>query len=115
MRVHFDMTRVYHQPLKVRFINKDFKEFLPHPPVSPSAESPVCILPVAVVGRKIAPPCACPQNPKNSVDELPIVSGIASPCAFAAGEMIFQKLPSFVADVMSMIHILQWHILLEKG
>ena len=109
------MARVYHQPFKVRFINKDFKEFLPYSPVSPSAKSSVGILPVPVVGRKITPRCACPQDPENSVDELPVVSGIASPGAFATGKMIFQKFPRFVADVMSVIRILHWYILLEKN
>jgi hypothetical protein len=75
----------------------------------------MCILPVAVVGREISPRCTCPQNPKNSVDELPIVSGITSPCAFTPGEMIFQEFPGFVTDVMSVIRILHWHILLKKG
>jgi hypothetical protein len=45
----FDMTCIYHQPFKVRFINKDFKKFLPYSPVSPSAESPMGIHPVAEV------------------------------------------------------------------
>ena len=109
------MARVYHQPFKVRFINKDFKEFLPYSPVSPSAEAPMGILPVPVVGRKISPRCTCPQDPENSIDELPVVSGIASPGAFAAGEMIFRKFPRCVADVMPVIRIQRCYILFEKG
>ena len=109
------MTRIYHQPFKVWFINKNFKEFFPYASVSPTTKSSVGILPVAVVGRKISPWCACPQNPENSVDELPIISGITSPGAFATGKMIFQKFPRFVADVMSVIRILHWYILLEKN
>jgi len=27
MRMHFDMARIYHQPFKVWFTNKDFKKF----------------------------------------------------------------------------------------
>ena len=109
------MARVYHQPFKVRLIYKNFKEFFPHSSIPPTAESPVSILPVTIIGRKISPRCACPQNPENSVDELPIISGITSPGAFATGKMIFQKFPRFVADVMSVIHILHWYILLEKN
>jgi hypothetical protein len=103
MRMHFDMACIYHQPFKVRFINKDFKKFLPYSPVSPSAESPMGILPVAVVGREISPRCTCPQDPENSVDELPVVSGIASPGALATGKMIFQKFPGMIRYIMPMI------------
>ena len=99
------MACIYHQPFKVRFINKDFKEFIPYAPVSPSAKSSVGILPVPVVGRKITPRCACPQDPENSVDELPVVSGIASPGAFAAREMIFQKMPNAIRNIVTMIRI----------
>ena len=109
------MACIYHLPFKVWFINKDFKEFFPYSSISPAAESPVGILPVAVIGRKISPRCTCPQNPENSVDELPIISGITSPGAFATGKMIFQKFPRFVIDVMSVIRILHWSILLKKG
>ena len=109
------MARIYHQPFKVWFINKDFKEFFPYSSVSPATESSVGILPVSIVWRQISPRSVCPQNPENSVDELPIISGIASPGAFATRKVIFQKFPGFVADVMSVIRILHWYILLEKG
>ena len=109
------MARIYHQPFKVWFINEDFKEFFPYSSVSPATKPSVGVLPVSIVWRQISPRCACPQNPENSVDELPIISGITSPGAFATGKMIFQKFPRFVVDVMSVIRILHWYILLEIG
>jgi hypothetical protein len=89
MRMHFDMARIYHQPFKVWLINKDFKEFFPYSSISPVAESPVGILPVAVIGGKIPPRCARSQNPESRVDKLTIVSGVSSPGSFATRKVIF--------------------------
>jgi len=96
MRMHFDMARVYHQPFKVRLINKDFKEFLPYSSVSPSAETSMRVLPVTIIWRQIAPRGTCSQNPENCVDKLAVVSGVSSPGSFAPRKMIFQQIPNAI-------------------
>jgi hypothetical protein len=69
MRVPFDMTRINHQPCKIRLSHQVFSKRLPDAAITPAAESAVRILPIAIVRRQIAPRSAWPQNPEHGVDE----------------------------------------------
>jgi hypothetical protein len=63
------MAGINHQPFKIRIIHQLLQKRCPNAAVTPAAKPAVRILPIAIVGRQIAPRGACPQNPKHGVDE----------------------------------------------
>jgi len=87
------MTCINHQPLKIRVINELFEQHLSNTTVTPTTKFAVCILPVAVARRQIAPGCSRAQNPKHCVDELSIVFGDAAPLPTLTGQIRLKKRP----------------------
>ncbi len=73
MRMNFGVTGINHEPLKVRGIDKPFKQSLPNSLVAPSAKAPVGVFPIAIIGRQITPWSAGAQNPQDGIDEEAII------------------------------------------
>lgn len=101
MRVYLAMTGVDHQPLHIRFVNKLLKQSLPYTPITPAAEPPVGVLPVAVAGREIAPWRASSQNPEDGVKKTAVVLGDAAPLPALPGKMWLKELPGGIGEVVS--------------
>jgi hypothetical protein len=84
MGVNFAMSGVYHQPFIIRVINQPFQNFFPHTPVTPATKAPMGVFPVAIIWRQIAPRRTSAQYPKNAIEKLAIIAGIAAPSSFSA-------------------------------
>jgi hypothetical protein len=69
MRVHLAMTRINHQPLIIRLLNKLFKQFFPQASVTPTAKTTLRIFPITKVRRQVTPRRACAQYPKYGIDK----------------------------------------------
>ena len=94
MGMHLAVAGIDHQPLHVRLVNDLLKQSLPNTPVTPAAESPMGVLPVAITGRKVAPGCAGTQNPENGIKETAIVVCDAAPLAALPGKVSLKEPPS---------------------
>jgi hypothetical protein len=90
------MGGVYHEPFEVGIVDEDLQQPLPLPGIPPAAEPAMDVFPVTVVRRQVAPWRTCAQHPKHGVYELPVIAGIASPCALPALEDWAKHLPKFV-------------------
>ena len=93
MGMYLAVAGIDHQPLHVRLVDELLKQSLPHTPITPAAEPPMGVLPVAVAGRKIAPGCAGAQYPEDGVKEAAIVLRDASPLPALPGKMRFKEPP----------------------
>jgi hypothetical protein len=83
--MYLNVTCVDHQPLEVRLVDQLLEQRFPYPLVAPATETPMGVLPVAVVGRQVAPRRARAEDPKDSIDEFAIIMPYAAPRAFATG------------------------------
>jgi hypothetical protein len=100
--MYLDMTRINHQPFKIRLFDRQLKPFFPHALVTPATKSVVRISSAAVIRgqiaygapvRKIQTPVILPAE--TGVEEWPIVADItdlcaSAPCAFASRQMLFE-------------------------
>ena len=93
MGMHLAVAGIDHQPFHVRFVNELLKQSLPNTPITPAAEPPVGVFPVAVAGRKVSPGRARAQNPEDGVNEAAIVLRNASPLPALPREMQFKEPP----------------------
>lgn len=89
MGVHFNVTGIDHEPLKIRFINEGFQQRFPEPFVAPATKAPMGVLPVSIVRWQIPPWRARAQNPENGVDKGAIITRPTTLSAFATGQMGF--------------------------
>ena len=96
MRVHLAMAGVDHQPFQVRLVNELLKQSLPNTPITPPAESPMRVLPVAVAFWKITPRRAASQNPEDGVDEAAIVVRNAAPLSTLPRKMRLKAPPDSI-------------------
>lgn len=92
--MHLAVAGIDHQPLHVRLVNELLKQSLPNTPITPAAEPPMGVLPVAVACRKITPRCAGTQNPEDGVYEAAIVLRDASPLSALSRKMRLKEPPS---------------------
>jgi hypothetical protein len=109
-----DMTGVYHQPLKIWLTDQFFQQFFPNTLVTPATKAAMRIFPIPIIWRQIAPWSTCAQNPENSIDEKPVITGISAPCPFAAKQMGFQQFPNPIRNIMAMISSLHRELLVCK-
>ena len=79
MGMHLAMTRVNHQPLKIRLNDQRIKQFLPNLSITPTTKSPMRILPVTIVAWQIPPWRACTQYPEHGIDKSTVVMCNAAP------------------------------------
>ena len=114
MWVNFAMTGIDHQPFKVRLINQNFKQSLPHTIIAPTDEASMGIAPTAKVGGQISPWSACTHNPEDRIDKAPVVVGLASPASFTSGQMGFKLLPNGIRNVVPSVGCCG-HIFLAYG
>ena len=101
MRMHLDGAGIDHQPFKIRFGYQGFEQSFPHSPVASPAKAPMGILPVAIIWRQIPPRRSCAHNPKDGIDELPVVSRFTSPCSFPSKQTWFQQFSRMIGQVMA--------------
>jgi hypothetical protein len=101
--MNLDMTRVDHQPLKIRLINDFLQDLLPQPVFYPTAKSLGDTVPVPVSGRQITPWRACSQNPEYPVDKFPIVFRYPAPLAFLTWQIRFQQQPYRIRYIVTML------------
>ena len=87
------MAGVAHQPLKVRLVDELVEQGFPNAAITPAAEAPVSVFPIAISAWQISPRGAGSQNPQHGIDELAIVLGDAAPLSGLAGQMRFQQRP----------------------
>jgi hypothetical protein len=96
MGMYLAVAGIDHQPFHVRRVNELLKQSLPHAPITPAAEPPMGVLPVAVACRKITPGRAGAQNPEDGVNETAIVLRDASPLAALSEKMRLKEAPSSI-------------------
>ena len=101
--MHFDMTGVDHQPLKVCVIHQGFQNLFPDPLITPPAKPAVYILPVSIRLRQVPPRCSSTQYPEYTVDKLSGIPSIASSCPVFTDGVRTDFLPRFVIDVMTVL------------
>ena len=77
--MHFAVTGVNHEPLKVRLNDERLKQALPNAFVPPPAEPTLGVLPVPKARRQVSPRRAGAQNPHHRVDEPSVVVCDAAP------------------------------------
>ena len=94
--MHLAVAGINHQPFHVRFINQLLKQPLPNALITPPAEPPMGVLPIAVACWQISPRRAGTQNPENGVKETTIVVRDTSPLAALPGQMWLKDLPSSI-------------------
>ena len=109
----FDMGSVDHQPLKVRVVDDDLKQLLPHALVAPSTESAMGIFPVAIHRRQVAPRGSCAQYPYDGVNEPTIVFCGTAPVMELPGQMRGDELPCAIIYIVTMKGVI--HSILRLG
>jgi len=72
------------------------KEFFPNATVSPPDKTAMSVAPMTIIRRKITPRGASSQNPKDSIDELPVIFGNPSPYSCSPWKMRFYELPNMI-------------------
>jgi hypothetical protein len=97
----FDMTRINHQPLKVRLVYQSLQQLFPNPLIPPAAKAPVSIFSIPIIWRQVTPGIACTQNPEYSVDEEEIIACISTPCSFTPKQVRFQQYPNSIRNIMA--------------
>jgi len=101
MGMYLAVAGIDHQPFHVRLIDDLLKQSLPNAPITPPAEPPMGVLPVAVACRKITPRRAGTQNPEDCVNETAIVLRDASPLPALPGKMRFKEPPGGIRQVVA--------------
>ena len=96
MGMNLAVAGIDHQPLHVRLVNDLLKQSLPNTPITPAAEPPMGVLPVAITDRKITPRCAGTQNPEDGVNEAAIVLRDAAPLPTLPRKMRFKEPPGCI-------------------
>jgi hypothetical protein len=82
MRMHLAVACINHKPFEIRLINQSLKQPLPYATVAPANEPSMGVAPAAEVRRQIPPRRAGTHDPKNCIDEAPIVMSYAAPSSF---------------------------------
>ena len=90
MRMHLAMAGVDHEPFKVRLVHQNFQQFFPDALIPPSAEPLIHTAPFPIARRQVSPQRSCAQNPKHTVDKLPIILCYATPLAPLTWQMWLQ-------------------------
>jgi hypothetical protein len=100
MRMNLAMARINHKPLVVGIILQNLQQPLPFSLVPPSTEAAVDVLPIAKVGRQVAPWRAGAQYTDNRVDKQPVIAGVPAPCALATHKVRLYERPCLIGYVM---------------
>jgi hypothetical protein len=101
MRMHLAMACINHQPFKIRLVNQQFQQAIPHTAIPPSNKPAMRIAPSAEVRGEVSPRSACAHNPKDSIDEISIILCYATPTSLSARQMRLDLCPGFVRNVMT--------------
>ena len=84
--------RVDEQVLHVGIAPQGRGYTFPNAFLAPTGETDEGSMPVAEFGGQVAPWAICPHDPKNRLNEAPIVLGCAARITRLAGQMLFNTL-----------------------